>query len=57
MVLYHELVMTSKEYLRNCMVIDPKWLVEVAPRFYKAADNTKLTKTKRRMKIEPLHDK
>jgi ATP-dependent RNA helicase DHX8/PRP22 len=57
MVLYDELVMTTKEYMRCCMVIEPKWLVELAPRFYKAADATKLSKAKRRVKIEPLFDK
>jgi ATP-dependent RNA helicase DHX8/PRP22 len=32
MVLYHELVLTTKEYMRNVMVVDPKWLLELAPR-------------------------
>ncbi|KAG5560121.1 hypothetical protein RHGRI_003419 [Rhododendron griersonianum] len=31
-VVYHELVMTTKEYMREVIVIDPKWLVELAPR-------------------------
>ena len=26
-VIYHELVMTTKEYTREVTVIDPKWLV------------------------------
>ena len=34
-VLYHELVLTSKEFLRQCMPIKPEWLVEVAPHFHK----------------------
>lgn len=33
-LLYNELVLTSKEFMRNCMPIDPKWLREVAPHFY-----------------------
>ena len=37
-VVYHELVLTSKEYMRECVAIDPKWLVELAPRFFKQAD-------------------
>ena len=53
MVLYHELVMTTKEYMRNCMVVDPKWLVELAPRFYKAGDPSRLSRAKKREKIEP----
>ncbi|KAJ0960958.1 hypothetical protein J5N97_001170 [Dioscorea zingiberensis] len=40
-VIYHELVMTTKEYMREVTVIDPKWLVELAPRFYKSSDPTK----------------
>uniref|UniRef100_A0A060TCL8 RNA helicase n=1 Tax=Blastobotrys adeninivorans TaxID=409370 RepID=A0A060TCL8_BLAAD len=35
-VLYHELVLTSKEFMRNCMQLKPEWLAEVAPHFYKA---------------------
>lgn len=34
-VLYHELVLTSKEYMRNCMVINEKWLGELANHYYK----------------------
>lgn len=57
MVLYHELVMTTKEYMRNCMAVDPKWLVQLAPRFYKAADSSQVSKAKKRIRIEPLFDK
>eukprot|EP00027_Filamoeba_sp_ATCC50430_P016314 CAMPEP_0168570318 /NCGR_PEP_ID=MMETSP0413-20121227/16652_1 /TAXON_ID=136452 /ORGANISM="Filamoeba nolandi, Strain NC-AS-23-1" /LENGTH=721 /DNA_ID=CAMNT_0008602923 /DNA_START=1 /DNA_END=2162 /DNA_ORIENTATION=+ len=53
-VIYHELVMTSKEYMREVTMIDPKWLVELAPKFFKAADAKKLSKRKRQEKIEPL---
>ncbi|KAK9468692.1 pre-mRNA splicing factor [Lipomyces arxii] len=37
-ILYHELVLTSKEFMRNCMSIQPQWLVEVSPHFYKQKD-------------------
>ncbi|GKY97478.1 hypothetical protein MPSEU_000706200 [Mayamaea pseudoterrestris] len=56
-VIYHELVLTTKEYMRNIMVIDAKWLVELAPAFYKQADANKITKAKRKEKIEPLFDR
>mmetsp|Transcript_9795 Transcript_9795/g.12843 ORF Transcript_9795/g.12843 Transcript_9795/m.12843 type:complete len:1251 (+) Transcript_9795:39-3791(+) len=56
-VLYHELVLTTKEYMRNVMAIEPKWLVELAPQFYKAADTTRLSRAKRMQKIEPLYDR
>ncbi|KAL9270350.1 putative pre-mRNA-splicing factor ATP-dependent RNA helicase DEAH5 [Drosera capensis] len=56
-VIYHELVMTTKEYMREVTVIDPKWLVELAPRFFKVADPTKMSKRKRQERIEPLYDR
>lgn len=55
--IYHELVMTTKEYMRECTLIDPKWLTELAPRFFKQADPTKLSKRKRNERIEPLYDR
>jgi ATP-dependent RNA helicase DHX8/PRP22 len=56
-VVYFELVLTTKEYMRECCVIDPKWLVELAPRFFKAADPTRMSKRKRQEKLEPLFDR
>ncbi|KAF8533343.1 P-loop containing nucleoside triphosphate hydrolase protein [Trichophaea hybrida] len=34
-VLYYELVLTSKEFMRNVMPIQPSWLVEVAPHYHR----------------------
>jgi len=56
-VIYHELVLTSKEYMREVCVIEPKWLVDVAPNFFKSADPNTISKRKRAEKIEPLHSK
>ncbi|KAF2615213.1 hypothetical protein F2Q70_00013535 [Brassica cretica] len=56
-VIYHDLVMTTKEYMRKVTVIDPKWLVELAPRFFKVADPTHMSKRKRQERIEPLYDR
>eukprot|EP01039_Chlorochromonas_danica_P009929 gene9929-10979_t len=56
-VIYHELVLTTKEYMRNALTIDAKWLVELAPNFFKKADPNKLSKAKRKEKIEPLFDR
>ena len=56
-VVYHELVLTTKEYMRECTAIDAKWLVELAPTFFKQADQTKLSKNKKAEKIEPLFNK
>jgi ATP-dependent RNA helicase DHX8/PRP22 len=35
-LIYHELVLTTKEYMREIVQIEPKWLIEVAPNFFKA---------------------
>lgn len=37
--------------------IDPKWLVEYAPSFFKMGDSTKLSTFKKNQKIDPLFDK
>ena len=37
-VLYYELVLTTKEYMRQVLEIEPEWLLEVAPHFYKEKD-------------------
>ncbi|EEP76040.1 ATP-dependent RNA helicase DHX8 [Uncinocarpus reesii 1704] len=37
-VIYHELVLTSKEYMRSNMPLQPEWLVEVAPHYHKQKD-------------------
>ncbi|OON15590.1 helicase protein, partial [Opisthorchis viverrini] len=56
-VVYHELVMTTKEYMREVTTIDPRWLVEFAPNFFKFGDPTKLSRAKKSMRIEPLYSK
>ena len=43
-VVYHELVLTTREYCHNVTAIEPKWLVEVAPQFFKVADADKISK-------------
>ena len=37
-VVYHELVLTTKEYMRNVLEIQPQWLVEIAPHYYSQKD-------------------
>lgn len=34
-VMYHELVLTSKEYMRQVTEIKPEWILEVAPHYFK----------------------
>jgi pre-mRNA-splicing factor ATP-dependent RNA helicase DHX16 len=38
MVIYYELVQTTKEYMRSCLPIKPEWLHEAAPHFHKKKD-------------------
>ncbi|CAK7350467.1 unnamed protein product [Dovyalis caffra] len=33
-VIYHSLVSTDRQYMRNVMTIDPSWLTEAAPQFF-----------------------
>ncbi|EGD75232.1 ATP-dependent helicase [Salpingoeca rosetta] len=37
-VVYHELVFTTKEYIRNVIEIENAWLLEVAPHYYRAKE-------------------
>ena len=53
-VVYHEVVNTSKEYMRNVSTINPKWLMDVAGKYFKVCDPNVLTKKQRNEKIEPL---
>jgi pre-mRNA-splicing factor ATP-dependent RNA helicase DHX16 len=38
MIIYYELVETSKSYCRNCLPIKAEWLHEAAPHFHKKKD-------------------
>ena len=53
-VVYHELIMTSKEYMRQVVVIEQKWLVDVAPNFFQISDPNVLNKKKRNTKLDPI---
>ncbi|ESQ52145.1 hypothetical protein EUTSA_v10017881mg [Eutrema salsugineum] len=37
-VVYHELVLTSKEYMRQVTELKPEWLIEIAPHYYQLKD-------------------
>jgi ATP-dependent RNA helicase DHX8/PRP22 len=56
-LIYHELVLTSKEYMREVLTIEPKWLVELAPNFFKKVDPNKISKRKQEEKLQPLFNK
>ncbi|KAK0386054.1 hypothetical protein NLU13_5891 [Sarocladium strictum] len=56
-VIYHTLVLTTKEYMTHTTVIEPKWLVEAAPTFFKVAGTDRLSKRKAAERIQPLYNK
>ncbi|KAF3104229.1 DEAH-box ATP-dependent RNA helicase prp22 [Orbilia oligospora] len=56
-VIYHELVLTTKEYMHCTTAIEPKWLVDAAPRFFRVAPTDRLSKRKRNEKIQPLYNR
>lgn len=37
-IIFYELVLTSKEFCRSCFPLQPEWLAEVAPHYYKSKD-------------------
>lgn len=55
-VIYHELVFTTKEFMRQVTEIEPRWLTEVAPHYYKSKEieetTRKMPKTKGVAKAE-----
>ena len=57
-VIYHSLVETTREYMHNVTSIEPKWLVEAAPTFFKVAGQKgELSKRKKAERIQPLHNR
>ncbi|KAH8693426.1 pre-mRNA-splicing factor ATP-dependent RNA helicase prp22 [Phaeosphaeriaceae sp. PMI808] len=57
-VLYHELVLTTREYMHWCTSIDPKWLVEEVPTFFKMTGvDGNMSKRQQQERIQPLYNK
>eukprot|EP00916_Digyalum_oweni_P009002 GHVL01015151.1.p1 GENE.GHVL01015151.1~~GHVL01015151.1.p1 ORF type:complete len:817 (-),score=152.08 GHVL01015151.1:1042-3468(-) len=56
-VIYHELVMTTKEYIREVCTIEPHWLAELAPNLFRKADDSKMSRRKMRERIQPLYNR
>lgn len=56
-MIYNELILTTREYAHTVTAVEPKWLVDVAPQFFKIADANKISKRKKQEKIEPLYNK
>ena len=56
-IVYHELVLTSKEYARTVTEIRPDWLLEIAPHMYSSKDiaadlNKKMPKSQGRAAMD-----
>jgi ATP-dependent RNA helicase DHX8/PRP22 len=57
-VVYHELVLTTREYMRWTTSIEPKWLVEAAPTFFRVAGaGGALSRRRLQERIQPLYNK
>ncbi|KAL3231346.1 Pre-mRNA-splicing factor ATP-dependent RNA helicase PRP22 [Nakaseomyces bracarensis] len=54
-VIYHNLVLTTREFMSQISGIEPQWLLEAAPHFYKVADAN--SNKRKRVKIEPLFNR
>ena len=52
-VIYHDIVLTAKEYMRQVMSIDPRWLVELAPGFFSIPKAGQLTREQAAMRLDP----
>ncbi|KAG5463626.1 MAG: hypothetical protein BJ554DRAFT_5913, partial [Olpidium bornovanus] len=46
-IVYHELVMTSKEYMQCVTAVDPYWLAELGPMFFSVRESNYAQKQKR----------
>lgn len=53
-VIYHTLLLTSKEYMHCVSIIDPNWLYELAPKYFRPADAKTVQEIKKKQKIVPL---
>ena len=56
-VIFHTLLLTTKEYMQCTTSIEPKWLVEAAPTFFKVAPSDRLSKRKKAERIQPLYNR
>ncbi|KAL7424476.1 hypothetical protein Q5752_000160 [Cryptotrichosporon argae] len=50
-ILYYELVLTSKEYMRQCMPIEGSWLYELAPHYFNKSEIDQLLGSASKVKM------
>nr|CAN71460.1 hypothetical protein VITISV_033508 [Vitis vinifera] len=52
-VVYHELILTAKEYMQCATAVEPQWLAELGPMFFSVKDSdTSMLEHKKRQKEE-----
>jgi pre-mRNA-splicing factor ATP-dependent RNA helicase DHX38/PRP16 len=52
-VVYHELILTTKEYMQCATAVEPQWLAELGPMFFSVKDSdTSMLEHKRKQKEE-----
>ncbi|XP_073302624.1 pre-mRNA-splicing factor ATP-dependent RNA helicase DEAH7-like [Primulina huaijiensis] len=52
-VVYHELILTTKEYMQCATAVEPQWLAELGPMFFSVKDSdTSMIEHKKRQKEE-----
>jgi pre-mRNA-splicing factor ATP-dependent RNA helicase DHX38/PRP16 len=54
-VVYHELVMTAKEYMQCATSVDGYWLAELGPMFFSVKESGRTGRDKKRQAVEHLH--
>jgi pre-mRNA-splicing factor ATP-dependent RNA helicase DHX38/PRP16 len=47
-LVYHELVMTTKEYMQCVTAVDPYWLAEMGPMFFSVKENFGMSRQEKR---------
>lgn len=52
-VVYHELILTAKEYMQCATAVEPQWLAELGPMFFSVKDSdTSMLEHKKKQKEE-----
>lgn len=55
-VMYNEFVLTSRNYIRTCLIVYPEWLFEVAPAYFDL-ENGDFKQNEARRKLERVWER
>ncbi|KAK3086642.1 hypothetical protein FSP39_021298 [Pinctada imbricata] len=53
-IVYHELIMTTKEYMQCVTAVDGQWLAELGPMFYSIKDASKSRQERKKQALEEM---